>query len=67
MFQRNPFLLVAIGDFNAKSSKWHWQDKSIFEGNVTDNIISQFGLCQVIKEPTQVLDTSSFCIDLIFT
>ena len=26
--QRNPFLIVAIGCFNAKSSKWHFQDKS---------------------------------------
>ena len=36
--QRNPFLVLAIGDFNAKSSKWHCQDKSTFEGNVTYNI-----------------------------
>ena len=39
---RNPFLVVVIGDFNAKSSEWHGQDKSTFEGNVTDNITSQF-------------------------
>ena len=65
--QRDPFLVVAIGDFNAKLSKWCWQDKSTFEGNVVDNIISQFGLYQVIKEPTHILDTYSLCIDLIFT
>ena len=64
---RNPFLVVVIGDFNAKSSKWHCQDKSTFEGNVIDNITSQFGLYQVIKEPTHILNTSSSCIDLIFT
>ena len=63
---RNAFLVVVIGDFNAKSSKWHCQDKSIFEGNVIDNITSQFGLYQVIKEPTHILHTSSSCIDLIF-
>ena len=39
---RNPFPVVVIGDFNAKSSVWHGQDKSTFEGNVTDNIRSQF-------------------------
>ena len=45
---------------------WFCQDKSTFEGNVIDSITSQFGLYQVIKEPTHILDTSS-CIDLIFT
>ena len=43
---------MAAGDFNAKSSKWHCQGKSTFEGNIIDNIISQFGSCQEIKEPT---------------
>ena len=50
--QRTSFLVVAAGDFNAKSSKWHCQGKSAFEGNIIDNIISQFGSCQEIKEPT---------------
>ena len=47
--QRNPFLVMEIGDFNAKSSKWHYQYKSAFEGNAIDNITSQFGLYQVKK------------------
>ena len=57
---------MVVGDFDAKSSNWHCQDKSTFEGNVTYNITSQFGLYQVIKEPTHILNISS-CIDLIFT
>ena len=65
--QRNPFLVVAIGDFNAKSSNWFCQDKTNFEGDATENKIFQFGLLQVIKEPTRILDTSSLCIELIFT
>ena len=40
--QRNPFLVVIIRDFSAKSSKWHCQDKSTFEGNVIDYITSHF-------------------------
>ena len=63
---RNPFLVVAIGDFNAKLSKWHFQFKSAFGGNVIDNITSQFVLYQVIKEPTYMLNISSLCLDLIF-
>ena len=58
---------MVTGDFNTKSSKWHCQDKSTFEGSVIDNKTSQSGLYQVIKEPTHILNTSSSCIDLIFT
>ena len=35
---------MANGDFHAKSSKWHCRGKSTFEGNVIDEITSQFGL-----------------------
>ena len=56
--QRNPFLVVAFRDFNSKSSKWFCQDKNRFEGDAIENKISQFGLHQVIKEPTHILDTS---------
>ena len=31
--QENPFLVVATGDFNAKSSNWFSQDKTRFEGD----------------------------------
>ena len=65
--QRNHFMVIAIGNYNAKSSKWHCQDKSTFEGNVIDKITSQFGLHQVIKEPTHMLYTFSSGIDLILT
>ena len=54
--QRNPFEVVAIGDFNAKSSK------STTEGNAIDNITSQFRSHQVIREPTHIADTSSSCM-----
>ena len=43
--QRNPFLMVVIGDFNAKSKHWCSQDNTNFEG-----ITSQFGQSQIIKE-----------------
>ena len=59
MVQTNPFLVVAIGDFNAKSSNWFCHDKTNFEGDAIENLTSQFGLHQVIKEPTHILDTSS--------
>ena len=35
--QKNPFLLTAIGDFNAKSSNWYNKHKTSFEGNAIEN------------------------------
>ena len=65
----NPFLLVAIGDFNAKSTNWCTNDQTSFEGNKIEHITSQFGLSQIINKPTHILDRSSSCtcIDLDFT
>ena len=58
--QSNHFLLVAIGNLNAKSAKWYVQiDITSFESNRNENITSQFGLSQIINEQTHVLDTSS--------
>ena len=65
--QKNPFLVVAIGDFNAKSKSWYINGSTTSQGNVLENITPQFGLQQIIKEPTHILGNSSSCIDLIFT
>ena len=37
------------------------------QGKVIENISSQFALHQVINEPTHIFESSSSCIDLIFT
>ena len=67
LVQRNLFLVVAIRDFNAKLSNRFCKDKTNFEGDAIENLTSLSGLQEVIKEPTRILDTSSLCIDLIFT
>ena len=64
--QKNPFLLVAIGDFNAKSKFWYCNDNTASQGKALDNVTSKFKLHQVKKEPTHILHSSSLCIDLIF-
>ena len=56
-----------IGDFNTKSKDWCSIDITSFEGSELDFLTSQFGLSQIIKEPTHILDNSRSCIDLIFT
>ena len=67
LFQKYFFLVVAIGDFNTRSRSWHIKDSTISQVNVLGNVTSQFGLQQVIKKPTYILDNSPSCIDLIFT
>ena len=59
--------MTTIGDFNAKSKNWYSQHKSSFEGRTIESIISQFGLYQLINEPTHLLENPSLGIDLIFT
>ena len=63
----NPFLIVAIGDFNAKSSNWYTGDTITFEGSKTETIASQFGLQQIMNEPTHIQGKYESCIDLIFS
>ena len=63
----NPFLTVVLGDFNAKLSLWYNNDISTYEGSKIDGVTSQFGLEQIIKEPTHIIGESLSYIDLIFT
>ena len=65
--QKNPFLTVIIGDFNAKFNKWCSTNKTTPEGAKLDNLTSQYGLTQLLKEPTHISDNYRSCIDLIFT
>ena len=54
LVQKNPFLMITIGNFHAKSKMWHTQDKTSFEGKTIESIASQFGLYQLINEPTHL-------------
>ena len=65
--RKNPFLLVAIGDFNAKSKVWYCNDNTMSQGKALENVMSQFELHQVIKKPTHILHSSFSCIDLRFS
>ena len=65
--QKNPFLTVGIGDFNARSSKWWTDDRINQEGLKIENLLSQFSLSQVINEPTHISQNFNSCTDLIFT
>ena len=60
---KSPYLLVVLGDFSVKSSKWYKHDNKTYEGSKIDTTTPQ----QLIKEPTHILINSSSCIDLLFT
>ena len=64
---KSPFLIVLLGDFNARMQGWYQNDMTTFEGCKMDIATFQFGLSQIIKEPTHILSNSASCIDLIFT
>ena len=56
-----PFLTVFLSGFNNNNNI------STYESSKIDGVTSQFGLQQIIKEPTHFVDNSSSCTDLIFT
>ena len=64
---KNSFLIVALGDFNAKTTNWYKNDINSYEGLKIDTITSQFGIQQLINKLTHLTANSSSCIDLIFT
>ena len=65
--RNNPFLVVLLGDINAKSCKWCKNHITTSEGEAIDNVSSQFGLHQLSNEPTHILESYSSSIDLIVT
>ena len=59
---RNPYLIVVLGDFNAQTKGWYPLGKTTYEGTRIDGITFQFGLEQLIHDPTHNIGE----IDLIF-
>ena len=62
-----PYVLLITGDINVKSSSWWSDDIDAVEGTRFESITSYYGLHQIINEPTHILPSSAFCIDLIST
>ena len=56
---KNPFLIVALGNFNAKTTDWYKNDINSSQGLKVDTVASQFGLQQLIIEPTPLTANSS--------
>ena len=46
---------------------WYQNDIATFEGCKIDIATSQFGLSQIMEEPTHIFSNSAYDMDLIFT
>ena len=60
-------MISVLADFNAKSKNWCKNDITSHKGSMIDSATSNYGLRQLIREATYVLNSSSSCICLIFT
>ena len=60
-------MIFVLSDFNAKSNNWSTNDTTSHEGSMIDAVTSNYGLRQLIQEPTHMLNLPSSCNDLIFT
>ena len=56
---KSPFLIVVLGDFNARMQCWYQ--------NFRNFKASQLSLSQIIKKLTHILNNAAFCINVIFT
>ena len=63
---RNPYLTLLLGDYNARNTNWWHHDITTTEGVQLETTTTIYGLQQLIDEPTHIRKNSSSCIDLIF-
>ena len=66
MGDENRYMMVLLGDFNAKSNSSYADDTTTIEGSNIDILTASFGFNEIKNEPTHILNNSSSCIDLIF-
>ena len=66
--QENPYMTFFTGDFNGQSQLWYPDGITTPEGNEIENLITNLGLHQVIREPTNFeINKKPTCIDLVIT
>ena len=61
---RNPFFVLKIGDFNARTAKWWRNDTATTEGTKIDSITTSYGFSQITSDPTHILPNSSSVLTL---
>ena len=58
IFNKNLYLTIVIGDFNAKSYKYHKDDKTTASGSKLEIMTSHNRLDQIVNGPTHTLEDS---------
>ena len=64
---KKPLVSIITGDFNARSKNWWSQDITNSKRSIIDTLISRSGYHHLINLQTHTTNTSSFCINLVFT
>ena len=67
MAEKNSYIVVVLGDFNAKLNSWYANDNANKKGSKIEILTASFGFNQITNEPTCILNNSPSCINLIFT
>ena len=60
---RNSFVSIIMGDFNARSNNLCSSEKTTNEGRKREFLTSQYGFKQAISDPTHILKSGSSCVD----
>ena len=58
---KNPYLIIILGDFNAKSSNWYKQDKTTYEGSKIEAINNISVWTNIVNS-----GTNTYVIKLVF-
>ena len=48
MADKNPYMMVVLGDFKAKSNSWYVNNNTNIEGSKIDILTASFGFSQII-------------------
>ena len=59
LISKNPFLVVSLDSFDAKTTNSYKNDINSYEGSKIDTVTSQFGLQELINETTYLTANSS--------
>ena len=63
---RNPFVSITINHFNIRSKNWCSSYKTTCEGKKLESSTPQCEFKREVRDPTNILDIGSSCLDLIF-
>ena len=67
IFKLKSSFVLNTADFNFRNSNWYLGDPVTAQGARVEALTSFYGLNQLIKSPTHLLQNSAKYIDLVFT